>query len=75
MSYEIGEHKDGGYAYRIEVNGLITTGWRRGTRADVEKYAKHVDQFGSLRAAGTVPHRNADGSIRLNMSGKAKKAK
>src|SRR4030067_186328 len=34
MSYEIGEHKDGGYAYRLEVNGLITTGWGRRAAAD-----------------------------------------
>lgn len=64
MSYEIGDGHDGGYEYRVTVNGLTMTGWRRGLRADIEKYLREVDRNCTLRAGGTVVTRNADGSQR-----------
>jgi hypothetical protein len=75
MSYTVGEPKDGGFTYRIEVNGLIMTGWRCGTYEQVEAHAKSVEMYGMHRAAGYMPKRNADGSFRLNLNGKVKKPK
>ncbi len=64
MSYEIGVGRDGGYEYRVTVNGLTMTGWRRGSRADAEKYLREVDRNCTIRAGGAVVRRNADGSQR-----------
>jgi flagellar hook protein FlgE len=75
MSHEVGHEHDGGFDYLVTVNGLTVTGWRKGTHADVEKHAKNIDQYSTHRAAGFVPKRNADGSFRLNLSGKVKKLK
>ena len=52
MSYKVGEQKDGGFIYRVEVNGLVMTGWRRGTRAQVEEYARQSARMCVLRASG-----------------------
>ena len=52
MSYLIGEHKDGGYAYSVTVNGLTMTGWRRGTRDQVEDYVKQSERMCTARASG-----------------------
>jgi hypothetical protein len=49
------------------------TGWRRGTHAEVEAYAKRVSDYSGHRAKGAVPKPNADGSIRVNLNGKVKK--
>ena len=73
MSYSILEHVNHGYRYSVTVNGLTTGGWRQGTREDVEKHVKFVDEFCTLRAAGRVPKRNANGTIRETMNGKPSK--
>lgn len=75
MSYEIGRRHDGGFDYRVTINGLTMTGWRRGTHKDVEAYAKRVSDFSVHRANGGVPRANSDGSIRVNLNGKVKKQK
>ena len=63
MSYEVGEQKDGGFSYRVEVNGLVMTGWRRGTRAQVEEYARQSARMCALRASGL-------GFTKINKEGK-----
>lgn len=64
MSYEIGRCHDGGFDYRVTVNGLIMNGWRRGTRAQVEEYARKSAQMCADRAMGA-------GFIRLTKNNKA----
>ena len=66
------EMYNGGFGYFVEVNGLTITGWRKGTRAEVRQHALHVEQFAQLRAQGSRPSRNADGSTRVNPSGRVK---
>ena len=79
MSYSIGPasklHGRPGFSYSYTVKNLTVTGWRAGTRADVEKHVSAADQYATHRAAGFVPKRNADGSFRLNLNGKIKKVK
>ena len=79
MSYSIGPASKlngrQGFSYNYTVNNLTVTGWRAGTRAEVEKHVSAADQYATHRAAGFVPKRNADGSFRLNLNGKVKKPK
>lgn len=79
MSYTIDAAKTvngcHGHAYSVTVNGLTVKGWRAGNRADVERHVSIAHQYSVHRAAGRVPKRNADGSFRISMRGKAKKQK
>jgi hypothetical protein len=59
MSFAIGAAKTlygrPGFEYRITVNGLTVEGWRAGSRADVEDYARKAAQMCTSRAGGTPP--------------------
>lgn len=63
-THEIGRHHNGGYDYKVMVSGLTMTGWRAGTREQVEAYLLQVVRNCKIRAAGGVVWKNKDGSIR-----------
>lgn len=50
MSYTIGTHHDGGYDYTITVNGIVTKGWRHGSRKDVETHVRSTSELWEGRA-------------------------
>lgn len=52
MSHSIGEPKDDGWFYTVTVNGLTMSGWRCGTRAQVEEYARLSERMCANRAIG-----------------------
>lgn len=54
MSYTIGDKRDNGYCYTVEANGLITKGWRVGTKDQVEHYVKKMHRKHMERIDGTI---------------------
>ncbi len=40
MIIEIGEQSNGGFAYRLTLGALQISGWHRGSRSEVERYAR-----------------------------------
>ena len=52
QTLEILEEREGGYNYRITLPGLTATCWRRGSRAQVEHYARETVRLLKQRARG-----------------------
>lgn len=63
MSHETGHGHGGGFDYKVTVNGLTMIGWRHGTRAQAEEYAKECERMCTLRASGL-------GFTKINKEGK-----
>ena len=49
---EILHEHDGGFDYRISLPGLTATCWRRGSRTQVEHYARETVKLIKARARG-----------------------
>lgn len=52
QNVEILNEHDGGFDYRISLPGLTATCWRRGSRNQVEHYARETVKLIKARARG-----------------------
>lgn len=74
-TYNLTERTNGGYAYTMTVSNSTFSGWRLGTKEEVEKYLCIVTQNCEIRASGRIPCLGQDGVIRSGLTGKRRKKK